>query len=103
MRKSTRDRAQGTSLVAAPTAAIVRIGNAAFERGSVGIDVLTRDRQAQAIKVAESRETGRGEGSVEQVEVFLMVSVRTSILGDLDVYPDTPVLTPPTPSTATLL
>jgi len=66
---------------------VVGIGNAAFERGSVGVDVLTRDRQAQGIEIAKRRQIWRGKGSVEQVEVFLMVSVTTSILGDLDPHP----------------
>jgi len=87
MRESTRDRAQGASLAPTPTAYIVRIGNAAFERASVGVDVLTRDRQAQGIEIAKCCQIWRGKGSVEQVEVFLMVSVRTSILGDLDPHP----------------
>ena len=51
-------------------AVVVRVGDAAFERGSVGVEVLARDRQTQGIKVAESREIGRAKGSVEQVEVL---------------------------------
>ena len=74
-------------------AVVVRVGDAAFERGSVGVEVLARDRQTHGIKVAESREIGRAKGSVEQVEVFLMVSLRTSILGDLDPRPQPPTRT----------
>lgn len=84
MREPTSDRAQRAPPDPTPAAHIVCIDDAAFERGSVGVDVLTRDRQAQGIEIAKRRQIGCGKGSVEQVEVFLMVSVRTSILGDLD-------------------
>jgi hypothetical protein len=45
--------------------------------------------QTEFIETAERGQTGRGEDSVEHVEVFRMV--------DLDAYPSTP---PTTPSTA---
>lgn len=66
---------------------IVDHSDAALEHRPIGVDALARDRQAQVVEVAEGREVGRGEGSVEQVEVFRTACVRTSILGDLDPYP----------------
>jgi len=100
MREPTSDRAQRAPLAPTPAAYIVCIFDATLERRTLGIEVLAHDPQAQLVEIAKSRQIGRGKGSVKQVEVFLMGSVKTSIMGDLDVYPDTPALTPPTPSTA---
>jgi len=41
----------------------------------------------EIFETAERGQIGRGEGSVEHVEVFRTVSVGTSILEDLDAYP----------------
>ena len=100
MREPTSDRAQRAPLTPTPAAHIVCIDDATLERRTLGTEVLAHDPQAQLVEIAKRRQIGRGKGSVKQVEVFQMVSVRTSIMGDLDVYPDTPALTPPTPSSA---
>ena len=42
----------------------IRVGNTALQRGSAGVEVLTRDRQVQVIKVAKRRQIGCAEGSV---------------------------------------
>ena len=52
------------------------------------------------VQVAKRRQIGRGEGSVEHVEVFLMGGVGTSIMGDLDPRSHTPATKRRTPSTA---
>jgi len=68
-------------------ALVVSVDDVALEHRPVGVDALTHDHQAQGIEVAESREIGRAKGSVRQVEVLQMGSVRTSILEDLDPHP----------------
>ena len=93
VREPARACAKRATSATAPMTVTVDIGGAAFKRGSVGVEVQSRDRQTQDIKVAESREIGRAEGSVEQVEVLQMVSVRTSILEDLDLFPRRPART----------
>lgn len=52
-----------------------------------GVNVLAGHGQGERVEVTESPEIGRAEGSVEQVEVLQMGSVRTSILGNLDPHP----------------
>jgi len=62
-----------------------------------GVNVLAGHGQGERVEVTESREIGRAEGSVEQVEALQMGSVRTSIPGNLDPHPGplkTPVSTP---------
>ena len=54
--------------------------------------------QAELVEAAERGQIGCDEGSVEHVEVFRTVSVRTSILEDLDLYPPKAARTPTTPS-----
>ena len=87
MREPTGDRAQGPTPPTTPAALVVRVEDTALQGGTAGIDVLTRNSQTKHIKVAEGRKIGRTEGNVRQVEVLQMVSVRTSILGDLDPNP----------------
>ena len=60
--------------------------------------VLPSDGQPELVKTAESSKVSRLEGTLEHVEVFLMVSVVTSIMKDLDLlsindpreHPNTP-------------
>lgn len=60
--------------------------------------VLPSDGQPELVKTAESSKVSRVEGTLEHVEVFLMVSVVTSIMKDLDLlsindpreHPNTP-------------
>ncbi len=66
----------------------------------IRLEELSDSLQAELIESAEQSEIESGEGSVEHVEVFRTVSVRTSILEDLDPYPATDPRTPATPSTA---
>lgn len=75
------------SAINAPAADIVDHSGAALEHRTVGVDALSRDGQTERVEVAEGREIGDAESSVEQVEVLQMGSVRTSILEDLDPYP----------------
>lgn len=56
---------------------------------AIRLDPLADGVPAELVKAAERGEAGRGEGSVEHAEVFRMVSVGTSILEDLAVYPRT--------------
>lgn len=76
------------------------LANAALDRRPIQFDRSADGLQAELIKTAERAGAGRGEGSVKHVEVFRMVSVGNSILGDLDAYPATATRTRPTPSIA---
>ncbi|GGC28292.1 hypothetical protein GCM10010974_08540 [Brevibacterium sediminis] len=73
--------APGDALLAATMAPVVRFEHATLQHRSMRLDQLPRHGQAQAVELAEGIEIGRGEGSVEHVEVFLMASVGTSIIG----------------------
>src|SRR5699024_10257478 len=73
--------ASGDALLTAPVAPVVRFEHATLQHRSVWLDPLPGGGQAQPVELAESIEIGRGEGSVEHVEVFRMVSVGTSIFG----------------------
>lgn len=59
---------------------------------------LTSRDQPELIKTAKSSQVRLSKGSVRHVEVLQMVSVRPSIFGDLDTYPDTNPPMPVTPS-----
>lgn len=52
------------------------------------------DRRPPLLEPAERGEVRVRDGSVEHVEVFRLGSVRTSILEDLDPYPETDTTTP---------
>ena len=56
--------------------------------------------QAKLVKSAERRQIRGRECSVEHVEVFLMGSLGTSIMEDLDTHPRTDALLRTTPSIA---
>ena len=64
----------------------VRFHDTTLDHCAIRLDSLPRGLKAELIKTAESRKAGRSEGSVEHVEVFRTVSMRTSILEDLDTY-----------------
>ena len=70
---------------------------------SVRDTTAPHDQVRHADRRPPSRGRQGGKGGVEHVEVFLMVSVRTSILGDLDPPPPTTHLVLSTPSFTTLL
>ncbi len=75
----------------------IRVRQPALDHRPVGLESLPDHGQAEFVETAERRQVSRREGSVGHVEVFRTVSVRTSILEDLDpVHPDRPApLTPP--------
>lgn len=77
-----------------PTTAIIAALSTGLKHSTTGIDVLARDRQAQAVEAAESSGVGRAEGNMRQVEVLRMERVGTSLLGDLG-----PILQPLTKPT----
>jgi len=63
----------------------IRLDNAALDNRPIRLQDLTDGLETELVEAAERGEAGRGEGSVEHVEVFRRtVSVRTSILEDLD-------------------
>jgi len=68
-------------MLAATVAPVVRFDHATLQHGSVRLDQLPRLGQAQPVELAEGIEIGRGEGSVEHVEVFQIASIETSIIG----------------------
>ena len=75
----------------------VRFDNPALDHRPRWFQSLSDSLQTELIETAERGQIGRGEGSVEHVEVFRTVSVRTSILEDLDLYPPNAARTPTTP------
>lgn len=85
-----------------PTLATPRIvlRDAALDERPIRLEALPDGLQTELVETAERSEAGRGEGSVEHVEVFQMASVGTSILEDLDVDPRTSGQLSTTPSTA---
>ena len=69
----------------------IRLGDPALDHRLIRLKALPDGFQTELIETAERGQTGRGEDSVEHVEVFRMGSVgRTSVLVDLDAYPPTP-------------
>lgn len=77
---------------------VIWFENSALEDRLPGVHVLPGDGQSELVKTAESGKVSRVEGTLEHVEVFLMVSVVTSIMKDLDLlsindpreHPNTP-------------
>ncbi len=74
----------------------VWLDNAALDHRPARLQTLPDSLETEVIEAAERGQIGRGEGSVEHVEVFRTVSVGTSILEDLDPYPETDATTPST-------
>lgn len=74
----------------------VGISQSALDHRFVVVESLPDCGQAELVEAAEGCQVRGREGSVVHVEVFRTVSVRTSILGDLDLLPrlDPPVVTP---------
>lgn len=100
MREATDHRVPRHALhPALPTPWII-LDDAALDDRPIRDEMLSDGLQAEFVEAAERSEAGCGEGSVEHVEVLRMVSVGTSILGDLDAYPAIAARTPATPSTA---
>jgi hypothetical protein len=78
----------------------IRLADTALDHSSIGFETLPDGFKAEVVETAERGEAGRSEGSVEHVEVFRTVSVRTSILEDLDTSPAIATRPRPTLSTA---
>lgn len=76
-----RDRVPRYALRPAPPTPRVVVHDSALDHRPIHVEVLADGLEAELIEAAERGEAGRGEGSVEHVEVFRMVSVGTSILG----------------------
>jgi len=70
MSKRVGHSAQGATPTTARPTRVVTIDDVALEHRPPHIDTLPHDHQAQGIKVAESRQIGRTESSVRQVEVL---------------------------------
>jgi len=68
---------------AAPTPRI-RVEDTAFDQRPPRSQVLSHRDEAELVKAAKRGQIGGSKGSVGHVKVFRMVSVRTSILEDLD-------------------
>ena len=64
---------RATPATARPTR-VVGINDPALKHRPAGVNVLARHGQPQLVEIAESREIGRAEGSVEQVELLRMES-----------------------------
>jgi len=89
------------ALGAALAAPRVVVDDTALQHRPVGLEQLPDGLKAELVEAAERGEVRGRERKVVQVEVFRrMVSVRTSILEDLDVFPRTTRLPSTTPSTA---
>ena len=68
-------------LSSAPATPRIVLDDATLDHRPLRVEVLPDGLEAELVEAAERGEAGRGEGSVEHVEVFRMVSVGTSILG----------------------
>lgn len=77
----------------------IHLYDPALDNRAARFESLPDGLQAELIKLAERGQIRRSKGSVEHVEVFRAVSVRTSILEDLDTYPPAATPTPTTLST----
>lgn len=81
VRQTTHHGATWRSLAAAPPAPLVRLNDPAGQHGPLRLDLLADDLQAELVEAGERGQVGAREGSVRHVEVFRMVSARTSIFG----------------------
>jgi hypothetical protein len=85
VRQATDHGVAGKTLGTAPPTPPVGLYDPAGEDRPVGFESLSDDGEAEAIKPSEGGQVGPAEagrrGSVGHVEVFQMVSMRTSIFG----------------------
>lgn len=100
VREATHDGVTHDALSTTLPAPRIRIDQSALDHRPIGLESLPDGFEAELVETTERGQIGRGEGSLEHVEVFWMGSVGTSILEDLDPYPATGTRTPTTPSTA---
>jgi len=87
MRKTTNHRIPIDALGAALATPRIILDDPALDHRPIRFQPLPDSLQAELVKATEGGQIGRGEGSVEHVEVFPVDSVGTSILEDLDPYP----------------
>ena len=100
MREPTHHGVSRDAFRAALPAPGIVLDDAALDHRPIRLEMLTYSLEAELVETAERGQAGRGEGSLEHVEVFRMGSVGTSILEDLDAYPAIDPRTSTTPSTA---
>jgi hypothetical protein len=100
MREPAHDGAPRDALNAAPATPSIRFNDAALDHRPIRLDVLPRRDKSKLVESAERGQVRGREGSVGHVEVFRLGGVGTSILEDLDPYPDTDALPAATPSIA---
>jgi hypothetical protein len=81
MRELARHAVARCALATATVASVVGLEDTAGQHGMVVVDLLSSDRQAEAIQSAEAVEIRARESSVEHVEVFRVADVGTSIIG----------------------
>ncbi|CAL8898581.1 hypothetical protein PGAAJM_07375 [Kocuria varians] len=81
VREAAHHRIPWHALCSALAAPRIVVDDAALDHRPIRIEMLTHGLEAELVEAAERGEAGRGEGSVEHVEVFRMGSVGTSILG----------------------
>ncbi len=65
----------------AATAPRIRASNAALDQRPTRLHVLADGHEPELVQATEGGQVGRGEGSVEHVEVFRVDGVGTSIIG----------------------
>ncbi len=88
MRQLSGDCVPRGPFAAAAATPLVGIEHPAGKNRALGLEALAGGDEPELVEAAEGRQIGVGErmraladGSVRHVEVFQMVSVRTSILG----------------------
>jgi len=80
MRKPTRHRVASHALASALATPAIRFSDATLDDRTIRLHDLPDGLKTELIESAERGQGGRGEGSVEHVEVFRMGSAGTSIL-----------------------
>ena len=94
MRQPPRHRVTRRTLSTTLPTPRIGLGDPALDHRPIRLEQLPDSFEAELIQSAERGQIRRGEGSLEHVEVFRMVSLGTSILEDLDPSPPTDASTP---------
>ena len=81
VRQPASHRVPGDTLTPAAPAPLVRLNDPARQHRTIRLQALPDNLQAELVEAGERAQVRAGEGSVNHVEVFLVGSVRTSILG----------------------
>jgi hypothetical protein len=84
--------------LAPPLIGAIGLDDTTGENRTVGFEPLAGDFKSELVESGERGQIRAGEGSVRQVEVFQMASVRTSIIGRPRRLPATGSLPATTPS-----